>query len=210
MNLSSFSWQLPAVLLCSAPVLLGQISVSSLADRTYAYNNSVTFTVNSQAGYDYLALLDTRTIPVVCQQIDWSGGGDGIVARGELRIARAADPPKKTLPLDGEVFEVSGHTDTTGVHTEACDATNPLLERLQPRRPLRSQLPDLGQALLQDAQFVGLPMRSDSGHPGSMHFVNRLSDAPRQLDAMPGNQRSMSGLPWHLALHPHLKRGNDS
>ncbi len=28
---------------------------------------------------------DTRTVPVVCQQIDWSGGGDGIVARGEIR-----------------------------------------------------------------------------------------------------------------------------
>ena len=27
---------------------------------------------------------DTRTIPVVCQQIDWSGGGDGVVARGEI------------------------------------------------------------------------------------------------------------------------------
>jgi NitT/TauT family transport system substrate-binding protein len=28
---------------------------------------------------------DTRTVPVVCQQIDWSAGGDGIVARGEIR-----------------------------------------------------------------------------------------------------------------------------
>ncbi len=28
---------------------------------------------------------DSRTVPVVCQQVDWSGGGDGIVARGELR-----------------------------------------------------------------------------------------------------------------------------
>jgi NitT/TauT family transport system substrate-binding protein len=28
---------------------------------------------------------DSRTVPVVCQQIDWSGGGDGIVARGEIR-----------------------------------------------------------------------------------------------------------------------------
>lgn len=27
---------------------------------------------------------DSRTIPVVCQQVDWSAGGDGIVARGEL------------------------------------------------------------------------------------------------------------------------------
>lgn len=28
---------------------------------------------------------DSRTVPVICQQIDWSSGGDGIVARGELR-----------------------------------------------------------------------------------------------------------------------------
>ena len=28
---------------------------------------------------------DSRTVPVVCQQIDWSDGGDGIVARGEIR-----------------------------------------------------------------------------------------------------------------------------
>jgi NitT/TauT family transport system substrate-binding protein len=28
---------------------------------------------------------DSRTVPVVCQQIDWSAGGDGIVARGEIR-----------------------------------------------------------------------------------------------------------------------------
>ncbi len=28
---------------------------------------------------------DTRTVPVVCQQIDWSAGGDGMVARGEIR-----------------------------------------------------------------------------------------------------------------------------
>ncbi|MCX6904098.1 MAG: phosphate ABC transporter substrate-binding/OmpA family protein [Verrucomicrobia bacterium] len=28
---------------------------------------------------------DTRTVPVVCQQIDWSAGGDGVVARGEIR-----------------------------------------------------------------------------------------------------------------------------
>jgi NitT/TauT family transport system substrate-binding protein len=27
---------------------------------------------------------DSRTVPVVCQQIDWSGGGDGVVARGEI------------------------------------------------------------------------------------------------------------------------------
>lgn len=28
---------------------------------------------------------DSRTVPVVCQQVDWSDGGDGIVARGDLR-----------------------------------------------------------------------------------------------------------------------------
>lgn len=28
---------------------------------------------------------DSRTVPVICQQIDWSGGGDGIVARGDMR-----------------------------------------------------------------------------------------------------------------------------
>src|SRR5437762_7880773 len=27
---------------------------------------------------------DSRTVPVICQQIDWSGGGDGIVARGDI------------------------------------------------------------------------------------------------------------------------------
>jgi len=27
---------------------------------------------------------DSRTVPVVCQQIDWSAGGDGVVARGEI------------------------------------------------------------------------------------------------------------------------------
>src|SRR5712675_164554 len=27
---------------------------------------------------------DSRTVPVICQQIDWSGGGDGVVARGDL------------------------------------------------------------------------------------------------------------------------------
>src|SRR5206468_11973797 len=25
------------------------------------------------------------TIPVICQQIDWSGGGDGVVVRGDVR-----------------------------------------------------------------------------------------------------------------------------
>src|ERR1017187_5569430 len=28
---------------------------------------------------------DSRTGPVICQKIDWSGGGDGIVARGDIR-----------------------------------------------------------------------------------------------------------------------------
>jgi NitT/TauT family transport system substrate-binding protein len=28
---------------------------------------------------------DSRTVPVVAQQVDWSSGGDGIVARGEIR-----------------------------------------------------------------------------------------------------------------------------
>ena len=28
---------------------------------------------------------DSRTLPVICQQIDWSDGGDGIVARGDLK-----------------------------------------------------------------------------------------------------------------------------
>ncbi len=28
---------------------------------------------------------DSRTVPVVCQQIDWSAGGDGIVARNDIR-----------------------------------------------------------------------------------------------------------------------------
>src|ERR1051325_5912665 len=27
---------------------------------------------------------DSRTVPVVCQQVDWSNGGDGIVSRGEI------------------------------------------------------------------------------------------------------------------------------
>ena len=25
---------------------------------------------------------DSRTVPVVCQQVNWSAGGDGVVARG--------------------------------------------------------------------------------------------------------------------------------
>jgi len=28
---------------------------------------------------------DTRTIPVICQQVDWSDGGDGVVSRGDIR-----------------------------------------------------------------------------------------------------------------------------
>jgi outer membrane protein OmpA-like peptidoglycan-associated protein/ABC-type nitrate/sulfonate/bicarbonate transport system substrate-binding protein len=28
---------------------------------------------------------DSRTVPVVCQQVDWSDGGDGIVSRGDIR-----------------------------------------------------------------------------------------------------------------------------
>jgi len=28
---------------------------------------------------------DSRTVPVVCQQVDWSNGGDGIVARGSIK-----------------------------------------------------------------------------------------------------------------------------
>ncbi len=28
---------------------------------------------------------DSRTVPVICQQVDWSSGGDGVVARNEIR-----------------------------------------------------------------------------------------------------------------------------
>src|ERR1041385_3344949 len=45
---------------------------------------------------------DSRTVPVVCQQIDWSGGGDGIVARGELRTIndfRITNGKKKKVVL---------------------------------------------------------------------------------------------------------------
>src|SRR5438046_1186023 len=42
---------------------LGQIAVNGLADKTI-YNDSVTFTVPSQAGYNYRLLLDTNTVPV--------------------------------------------------------------------------------------------------------------------------------------------------
>ena len=45
---------------------------------------------------------DTRTVPVVCQQIDWSSGGDGLVARGEIRSIndlRARDGKRKKIVL---------------------------------------------------------------------------------------------------------------
>jgi NitT/TauT family transport system substrate-binding protein len=45
---------------------------------------------------------DTRTTPVVCQQIDWSAGGDGLVARGEIRSIndlRARDGKRKKVVL---------------------------------------------------------------------------------------------------------------
>ncbi len=45
---------------------------------------------------------DTRTIPVVCQQIDWSAGGDGLVARGEIRNIndlRSRDGKRKKVVL---------------------------------------------------------------------------------------------------------------
>lgn len=45
---------------------------------------------------------DSRTVPVVCQQIDWSAGGDGIVSRGELRTIndfRASGGKKKKVVL---------------------------------------------------------------------------------------------------------------
>jgi NitT/TauT family transport system substrate-binding protein len=44
---------------------------------------------------------DTRTIPVVCQQIDFSAGGDGVVARGEIRsindLRRSSGKSKKVV-----------------------------------------------------------------------------------------------------------------
>jgi NitT/TauT family transport system substrate-binding protein len=45
---------------------------------------------------------DTRTVPVVCQQVDWSAGGDGIVARGEIRTIndfRATGGKRKKVVL---------------------------------------------------------------------------------------------------------------
>ena len=45
---------------------------------------------------------DTRTIPVVCQQIDWSGGGDGVVARGAIHSIndlRASGGKRKKVVL---------------------------------------------------------------------------------------------------------------
>jgi NitT/TauT family transport system substrate-binding protein len=45
---------------------------------------------------------DTRTIPVVCQQIDWSGGGDGVVARGSIHSIndlRASGGKRKKVVL---------------------------------------------------------------------------------------------------------------
>jgi NitT/TauT family transport system substrate-binding protein len=45
---------------------------------------------------------DSRTVPVICQQIDWSSGGDGIVARGEIRSINDFRPTggkKKKLVL---------------------------------------------------------------------------------------------------------------
>jgi NitT/TauT family transport system substrate-binding protein len=45
---------------------------------------------------------DTRTVPVVCQQIDWSAGGDGIVARREIRSIndfRMRDGKRKKVVL---------------------------------------------------------------------------------------------------------------
>ncbi|HOX03294.1 MAG TPA: phosphate ABC transporter substrate-binding/OmpA family protein [Candidatus Paceibacterota bacterium] len=45
---------------------------------------------------------DSRTVPVVCQQIDWSAGGDGIVSRGEIRSIndfRAAGGARKKVVL---------------------------------------------------------------------------------------------------------------
>lgn len=45
---------------------------------------------------------DSRTVPVVCQQIDWSAGGDGIVARGNIRSIndfRPTDGKRKKVVL---------------------------------------------------------------------------------------------------------------
>ena len=45
---------------------------------------------------------DSRTVPVVCQQIDFSAGGDGVVARGEIRSIndfRIANGKRKKVVL---------------------------------------------------------------------------------------------------------------
>jgi ABC-type nitrate/sulfonate/bicarbonate transport system substrate-binding protein/outer membrane protein OmpA-like peptidoglycan-associated protein len=45
---------------------------------------------------------DSRTVPVVCQQIDWSDGGDGVVARGNIRSIndfRMKDGKRKKVVL---------------------------------------------------------------------------------------------------------------
>ena len=45
---------------------------------------------------------DSRTVPVVCQQVDFSAGGDGIVARGEIRSIndfRIKDGKRKKVVL---------------------------------------------------------------------------------------------------------------
>jgi NitT/TauT family transport system substrate-binding protein len=45
---------------------------------------------------------DSRTVPVVCQQVDFSAGGDGVVARGEIRSIndfRAAGGKRKKVVL---------------------------------------------------------------------------------------------------------------
>lgn len=45
---------------------------------------------------------DSRTVPIICQQIDWSDGGDGVVARGDLRSIndfRMKDGKRKKVVL---------------------------------------------------------------------------------------------------------------
>ena len=45
---------------------------------------------------------DSRTVPVIAQQVDWSAGGDGIVARGEIRSIndlRPKDGKRKKIVL---------------------------------------------------------------------------------------------------------------
>ncbi|MDB6123384.1 MAG: tauA [Pedosphaera sp.] len=41
-------------------------------------------TLDMMALFSPELIKDSRTVPVICQQIDWSGGGDGIVSRGEI------------------------------------------------------------------------------------------------------------------------------